>query len=254
MRKPLAAALSESEGDPLYRRVRDGIIRRIANGEWAAGARLPPEPELAREFGVSIATLRAAVGELEVAGILSRQQGRGTFLALQGNSESIHRYFRVFHDEGRRPLPKSEVLSMRRGTATLVEAVTLSLGADPSNQAVLRVRNLLRVADEPVQISDIVMPSGLFPGLTRGMLEAAGDTLYEAYQRLYGIIVVGVRDRVKASIADGETARVLGVPRGAAVLAVERVAITFEDQPVEWRQTRIRSDHYHLLLKQGGIG
>lgn len=253
MKKLTALAHSHSSGDPLYRQVRDGLVRRIAGGEWEAGSRLPPEPELAAAFGVSVATLRTAVGELEAAGILTRQQGRGTFLAHQGTSQSVYRYFRVFHDEGPRPPPKSEVLSLRRGVATLSQAITLGLGSQPAELAVLRVTNRLRVAGEPVQISSIVMPARLFPDLTRARLEAAGDTLYGAYQRLYGIIVVGVEDRVKAAVADAETARLLDIAPGTAVLAVERIAVTFDSQPIEWRQTRIRSEHYHLLHRQGGM-
>lgn len=103
-------------------------------------------------------------------------------------------------------------------------------------------------------VSDVNRRSDLgqaAPKRTAARLKAAGEALYEAYQRLYGIIIVAVQYRVQATLADTETAEALYVVRGSAVIAVDRLAVTFEDQAIEWRQTRIRSDHYRLLLKQG---
>ena len=45
-----------------------------------AGERLPSESELAKQFGVSIITVRNAVGELCKRGLLERKQGKGTFV------------------------------------------------------------------------------------------------------------------------------------------------------------------------------
>ena len=49
-------------------------------GEWRAGNKLPPEPELAKEYSVSRMTLRQAMAELVKDGVLSRRPGAGTFV------------------------------------------------------------------------------------------------------------------------------------------------------------------------------
>lgn len=54
---------------------------KIEAGEWAALGRLPPERELAEEFGIARNTLRRAIGLLEDQGFVSRQVGRGSYLA-----------------------------------------------------------------------------------------------------------------------------------------------------------------------------
>lgn len=59
---------------------------RIDAGEWQATGRLPPERELALQFGVARNTARRAVSLLAEEGIVSRQVGRGTFLAGSGAS------------------------------------------------------------------------------------------------------------------------------------------------------------------------
>jgi DNA-binding FadR family transcriptional regulator len=58
-----------------------GELRRIIeSGEWDLGGRLPPERVLASRFCVARNTVRRALDQLEEAGYLSRQVGRGTFI------------------------------------------------------------------------------------------------------------------------------------------------------------------------------
>src|SRR5205809_5358983 len=61
--------------------VRQELAARIEGGRLQAGARLPSEPELAAELGVSRATLREALRSLETEGLLRRMWGSGTFVA-----------------------------------------------------------------------------------------------------------------------------------------------------------------------------
>jgi DNA-binding FadR family transcriptional regulator len=50
---------------------------RILNGALAVGARLPPERDLAAQFGVNRVTVRSALAQLRSEGLLSVRQGRG---------------------------------------------------------------------------------------------------------------------------------------------------------------------------------
>src|SRR5918996_1947 len=59
--------------------IRDKLAQRISSGAIAPGARLPTEPELAAELGVSRATLREALRSLEEDGFVSRRRGAGTY-------------------------------------------------------------------------------------------------------------------------------------------------------------------------------
>lgn len=57
------------------------LKKRISAGEWMENGRIPPERDLADEFGVARNTVRRAVGLLEEDGMVVRQVGRGTFLS-----------------------------------------------------------------------------------------------------------------------------------------------------------------------------
>jgi GntR family transcriptional regulator len=73
-------------GVPLYEAAKRKILKRLETREWLPGAKLPPEGELSRELGVSVGTLRHAVGELCDEGILWRRQGSGTYVRSEARA------------------------------------------------------------------------------------------------------------------------------------------------------------------------
>lgn len=64
------------------------VRKRIADGSWPAGHRLPPERDLVDMFGIARNTLRKAMDELEHAGVIERHVGRGTFIAQRQDQTS----------------------------------------------------------------------------------------------------------------------------------------------------------------------
>ena len=80
-----ASAMNARDKRPLYIQAISAITKMMESGELPKGAQLPPEGELAVMLGISRSTLREALGHLETHGLVTRQQGRGTFVtAPQG--------------------------------------------------------------------------------------------------------------------------------------------------------------------------
>lgn len=52
----------------------------VESGRWPVGEKIPTEPELVTAFGVGRNTVREALQSLVHAGVLRREQGRGTFV------------------------------------------------------------------------------------------------------------------------------------------------------------------------------
>jgi CheY-like chemotaxis protein len=65
---------------PRARRVFDTLRARIVGGELVPGARLPSYVALAAQFGVAPLTVRQVLARLEEEGLVSREQGRGTYV------------------------------------------------------------------------------------------------------------------------------------------------------------------------------
>src|SRR5512135_627319 len=63
--------------EPAHQACEHALRRAILRGELAVGERLPPERELAAQFGVSRLTLRAALATLDAAGLISVRHGSG---------------------------------------------------------------------------------------------------------------------------------------------------------------------------------
>jgi GntR family transcriptional repressor for pyruvate dehydrogenase complex len=63
----------------------DRIAQSLIKGDLKPGDRLPPEPELAIQFGVSRASLREALKTLCCLGVLTARKRGGTFVAAAGS-------------------------------------------------------------------------------------------------------------------------------------------------------------------------
>jgi DNA-binding FadR family transcriptional regulator len=102
--------------------IADELRRRIQSGKW--NGRIPPERDLAEEFGVSRNTVRRAVGVLEADGAVVRQVGRGTFLQppVDGSVAAV-----VNRMEGVSPADMMEIRQLLEPPATAFAATNASV-------------------------------------------------------------------------------------------------------------------------------
>lgn len=231
---------------PLYRQVKRELQRVIESGLCGPGKPLPNETAIARALQVSIGTLRRAVDELVHEHVLVRRQGKGTFVALHGNERFMFQFFHVeprpdprFGDPPQAPeYPMVESLGFERERAGEVDAAILRIKPlDP----VFRFDNRLSLSGRAVVHDRITIPALMFKGLTEKRLRERQSTIYSLYQTAFGITVLRAQERTRASAADRNTARQLGVPQGQPVLQVHRTALTFGDKPVEYRISTINT-------------
>ncbi|WP_250033882.1 FadR/GntR family transcriptional regulator [Paractinoplanes maris] len=61
---------------------------QVTDGRWPVGSKIPTEPELVEWSGAGRNTVREAIGSLVQAGILRREQGRGTFVVSSSDLRS----------------------------------------------------------------------------------------------------------------------------------------------------------------------
>jgi DNA-binding LacI/PurR family transcriptional regulator len=71
---------ARSDRVPKHRRVYGALERGIHSGKWKSGERLPSEAELVRQFEASRITVGRAVRDLQLAGLVERRAGSGTFV------------------------------------------------------------------------------------------------------------------------------------------------------------------------------
>jgi GntR family transcriptional regulator len=250
MPPPLLPAPVWLNREPLHKQLKAELMRHVAQGLWMRGDTLPTESELSAHYRVSISTVRAAIGSLVEAGLLVRRAGRGTHVAARGGKDSVYRFFHLVSDQQITGLPVSEVLDFTKDKATSAEIS--AFGLPTGKTQVLRLRNVLRLQGQAVQTAQVTLPAHLFLGMSAGKLNAANDTLYGAYQKLFGITVLRTEDRIRAAIASPSTCRQLDLPTGSPVLQMQRISYTFDDIVIELRTMDISTQAHHFFLEQGG--
>lgn len=128
-----------------FRTVKAEILSRIRSRDWAPGTLLPPETELAAEFGVARATVNRAMRELAEEGVVDRRRRAGTRVSaapvrrarfdvpqIRAEVEATgaeYRYARVSREEASVPDWLGAALGLRSGAqAVHVEAMHYAAG------------------------------------------------------------------------------------------------------------------------------
>jgi GntR family transcriptional regulator len=77
--------LDYSSGVPIYIQVKEALKNAVRTGTYSNGAQLPTVRQMAVQLTINANTVARAYSELEREGVISTQQGRGTFVTLSQN-------------------------------------------------------------------------------------------------------------------------------------------------------------------------
>jgi GntR family transcriptional regulator len=214
---------------PLYLQVRDALASRIAAGEWKPNAAIPNEGDLAREFGVSSGTMRKALDLMEGERLLTRRQGRGTFVNDQSSDELSVRFSNIRAGDGERITGEIKTLSLTQATANPAECGRLRLRPDDK---VWRIQQVRLHRDEPFMLEEVAIPVSLFPGLDEQ--DVLPNRIVVLAQQ-YGILLGKGDERVSIGLASPSVAETLNLDPGAPILVLDRLVYDLDGHAVEWR-------------------
>ena len=178
-----------------------------------------------------IAEIDASVVHLDV-----RAQPEDALLAIDGRPLE-----RVVGDDGQRTFPQSKVLALSLARANAAERAALKLAKDTR---VIRIRRLRSIKGAPVIVENIALPEPMFPGLAA--MEPPNN-LYGLYAMRFGVTVASTREQLKAVSVCEADAEALGATPGVPALKIDRLALSLERQPVEWRVSVCLTEKLHYL-------
>lgn len=230
---------------PLYVQIKALVTQSLEVGEWGPGEAIPSEHDLATRYRVSQGTVRKAIDALASEHMLVRRQGKGTFVATHTEEQlSMFRFLRIRPSDGVDQYPASRLIDLKRIKATAEVARLLWM---KPGEAVVLLRRVLEYSGVPVVLDEITLPAALFKGMTRARYEAYSGSTYSFFETQFGVRMVRAEERIKAIGADPSSAALLRVESGTPLLAVERVAYTYGDRPVEWRRGLCSTkNHFYL--------
>lgn len=228
-----------------YRRTMELIARLIDEEGLEPGDRLPPEPDLARMSGVSMITVRRAIGELAARGMLSRQQGRGTFVA---RSRMVSRVaqpgpLRAGMGDGSLQL-QSHVVRFRQQPCPARAAGFLAMAADTPCWEIVRTRSSGGV---PLLIDKAIVPVSLAPGLRVADLEGSAS-LYAILEADYELVDVREEQVLSVVVPLDEERALLALADDARLVAVEGASYTAANQPFAYFRLLFDADRFAFRI------
>lgn len=233
---------------PLYQQLKQRLRAEIARGTYAPGDQLPAEPELIRLYGVSRITVRQALGDLEVEGLIVRRHGKGTFVAERLIAHDLVRLTDFVEDMELAGLaPSSRVLCFEREAAARDVAEALDI---PPGVVVVRV-DRLRLADaQPIAFDTTWLP--LRYGALLQPDELSAETIFHILETRYSIPIERGVFSFTAAAAGAHLADALDVALNAPLLVIERVSYTRNDDPVYVQRRYYRPDRvrYRAALQR----
>lgn len=228
---------------PIYLRLRKKLENLILSGALGHGTAIPPERELAEQVNISRVTVRKAIDDLVKDGLLSRRRGSGTFVIrpIARVEQKLSRLTSFTEDMDRRGQNTTSVWLIKDlFHPSPEELMTLGLRSDDRVARIDRLRfgNGLPLAIERASISQEFLSS---PASLTG-------SLYLELER-QGARPVRATQRISATNINEEDAILLGVPTGAAGLAIKRVGYLESGRAVELTHSLYRGDAYDFVAE-----
>jgi GntR family transcriptional regulator len=232
--------LADGDHRPLYQQLERALRRAIEAGQIAADDALPPERDLATDFGVSRITVRKAIDGLVQEGLLVRRQGSGTFVRVrvEKNFSKLTSFSEDMRARGR--TPRSVWLKRSDGTVTPEEA--MSLRSSPGTP-VLRFHRIRYADDAPMALERATVLADCLPSI-----DAVESSLYEALERS-GHRPVRALQRLRAVLFDAEQAELLAARERDPGLLVERIGFDHDGRAIEFSQSWYRGDTYDFVAE-----
>jgi GntR family transcriptional regulator len=212
-----------------FQRLQADLAALIAKS--SPGSRLPSEPDLAADLGVSRATLREAMRTFEAQGLIRRRQGAGTYVV--GQPPVMESGLEVL--ESMLTLARRTSLDVSPGEVVVTqiqadEAYAATLNVAPATNLV-RVARIMRAASRPVAYLVDTLPEEILHAEELAT-KFSGSVLDYLIQR--GDPLTVSRTDITATNATAEVAKMLEIQRGDVLLYFSARLFTASGKVVDY--------------------
>jgi GntR family transcriptional regulator len=250
---------------PLYRQIAEDIRRKINSGELEPGSQLPTEDELMEEHHASRNTVRGAIKELAISGLVITLHGKGTFVAERvnplvttlttdpttgrGGGEGIV-YTAEALASGRNASAQCLTVEIQKATRRVASALHIQEGSDVIS------RNQERLVDgRPWSLQTSFYPRPLQEDAPRLQDPEDFENGTVDYLRECGIEQAGYRDTIGVRSPNPEETRFFDLPADGRIQVVEIFRIAFDQHQERARLTVTvyRADRNRFVINVGDV-
>lgn len=231
-------------GIPVYRQIRDVLIKEVQE-LYKAGDSLPSENELAQRFGVNRHTLRRAIDELVVDGLVERCHGKGIFVlepTINYAIGSSTRFTETLQSQGKSTASRVLRKQLVPAGSSVASKLQIQKGED-----VIFVETLREVEDKPFCIISHFLPHQTCLAVLDNY---NSGSLHAFLKQRCGIDLLRSESLISAVLPEADDASLLNMPRHAPMLRVKSLNLDLKsNSPVEYAVTRFRGDATQLSIK-----
>jgi GntR family phosphonate transport system transcriptional regulator len=231
-------------GIPVYRQIRDVLINEIRD-IYKPGDILPSENEMADRFGVNRHTLRRAVDELVLDGIVGRYHGKGVFVlepAITYTIDSATRFTETIESLGHTTesrVLRKQILPVTRNVASKLQI--------PEHEKVIYIETLREVEGKPFCVISHYLKASKYQAI---MDNYDRGSLHTFLKNKYEIELKRTESHVSAVLPEASDASLLNMPRQLPILLVKSINLDIQtNKPIEYAKTRFRGDATQLSFQ-----
>ncbi len=233
--------MATSSALPKYIQISEMLIREVAAGHLADGAKLPPERDMARDLGIAVGTLRKALSDMHEKGMLERIQGSGNYVRAKADIGSVYAFFRLEKLRGG-GLPTARVLSVDRLPKP---AGAPCFGPHAEGH---RIRRLRWLDDMLIALEEIWLDASYRAVISRDDLS---ESLYLFYREALGLVIGSVEDRIGTGAVPEWAPDDFHLRPGTATGFIERVSWTGAGDPAEYSATWFDTNTARYVSRMG---
>lgn len=228
---------------PLPHQVASTLRSRIIDGIWGAGEQIPSEDELAKEFGVSRATIREAVSLLTVQGFLAKRRGVGTFVgqpkAISGGLETLISITEWIEGHGYQAGTSYRDITRRPPSRREQE---LFAAWKPSQVA--EIHRVRTANDVPVLYCVDVLPGEFAP--VEG--QELDESLFGYLERQWGQVIIFARTEIEVAQTSASMAQHLDVSPKSSLLRLRQAHYNQNSTLLLWSQDHFVADRFRFQV------
>lgn len=243
---------SEDDARPIYYQLAKTIQDHIESGRLAAGEKIQSEREFAALYDLSLATVRKALDSLVHQGLLSRIQGKGTFVSSTANRREKLRYYpfvKDFQDDALIARVQFVDLNRMKGHERINRHLKVKSGDE-----LYKMRRVLQYQTQPLVYSVSYLPCRMFKNLSEYDQHLFEKYLYLFLEDEFGVSTIENEELYGVTVADKETASHLGVKPNHPLLKVDMIAYTHKKKPYEYRESYCVTDEMKIRRFIGSSG
>ena len=226
--------------ETLYSQLIDSLIEEINHME--VGEKIPSERQLCQIYNISRTTVRNAITDLEHSGLLTRIQGKGTFVQNPKRSRHNLSNYYSFTEETKKlgKVPKSVILEYHIQKAE--PEIASIMGITSSDLIIQFVR--LRLADnEPMLLETTFIKYEDFPEITRNLLEEM--PLYEIFEYKYKRKIHQVNEKFSVTLLNSKQSSLLDVKLNNPCLKIIRSSYDEDNNIIEYTESYASGDKFN---------